>query len=220
MNGIHDMGGIDSFGPVIPEENEPVFHADWERRMFAVAHAITFTVPFGDDHLRREIERLSPKVYLSASYYELWFRSVKAILEEKGVLREGDLDNYNAGPSQPLHADALLPADVEETIAGGASTRKDVAEVPQVLQVGDTIRVKNNHPLHHTRAPRYCRDKLGIVVHDHGIFVFPDTNSQDIGERPQHCYAVEFTGEALWGDDAEPGTSMIVDLLETYMDRV
>ena len=36
MNGVHDMGGMDGFGPVIPEKNEPVFHADWERRMYAL----------------------------------------------------------------------------------------------------------------------------------------------------------------------------------------
>ena len=30
MNGVHDMGGMHGFGPVIPERDEPVFHAAWE----------------------------------------------------------------------------------------------------------------------------------------------------------------------------------------------
>ena len=30
MNGVHDMGGMDGFGKVEPEPNEPVFHTDWE----------------------------------------------------------------------------------------------------------------------------------------------------------------------------------------------
>jgi nitrile hydratase subunit beta len=64
MNGIHDMGGMDGFGPVQPEPNEPVFHAAWERRMFALALALPAAVPYSDDHFRREIERLPPAEYL------------------------------------------------------------------------------------------------------------------------------------------------------------
>lgn len=35
MNGVHDMGGMHGFGTVLPEPNEPVFHAQWEARVFA-----------------------------------------------------------------------------------------------------------------------------------------------------------------------------------------
>ena len=30
MNGVHDMGGMDGFGKVEPEPNEPMFHTEWE----------------------------------------------------------------------------------------------------------------------------------------------------------------------------------------------
>ena len=30
MDGVHDMGGMDGFGKVEVEQNEPVFHAPWE----------------------------------------------------------------------------------------------------------------------------------------------------------------------------------------------
>ena len=30
MNGVHDMGGMQGFGKVEPEPNEPVFHSEWE----------------------------------------------------------------------------------------------------------------------------------------------------------------------------------------------
>ena len=36
MNGVHDTGGQTCFGPIIRESDEPVFHADWERRVFAM----------------------------------------------------------------------------------------------------------------------------------------------------------------------------------------
>ena len=40
MNGIHDMGGMDGFGTVEPEANEPVFHAPWEGRVLAMMRAM------------------------------------------------------------------------------------------------------------------------------------------------------------------------------------
>ena len=39
MNGVHDMGGMMGFGPVEPEPDEPVFHADWEGRVFGLTLA-------------------------------------------------------------------------------------------------------------------------------------------------------------------------------------
>ena len=36
MNGAHDLGGMHGFGPVEAEPNEPVFHEEWERRVFGV----------------------------------------------------------------------------------------------------------------------------------------------------------------------------------------
>ena len=59
--------------------------------------------------------------------------------------------------------------------------------------------VKNIHPLTHTRLPRYCRDKLGCIDRDHGVFVFPDSAAHGKGEKPQHCYSVYFSAQELWG---------------------
>ena len=42
MNGIHDMGGMHGFGPVIPERDEPYFHEPWEARMFGIDQAMTW----------------------------------------------------------------------------------------------------------------------------------------------------------------------------------
>ena len=37
------MGGQHGFGPVEPEPDEPVFHAEWERRAFALTLAMGAT---------------------------------------------------------------------------------------------------------------------------------------------------------------------------------
>ena len=36
MNGIHDLGGMHGLGPVVAEQNEPVFHEEWEGRAFGL----------------------------------------------------------------------------------------------------------------------------------------------------------------------------------------
>jgi nitrile hydratase subunit beta len=92
MDGIHDMGGMHGFGPVEREEDEPVFHEAWEKRAFAISLLAADSVGFVDDQLRRSIERIPPRIYLTASYYELWMRSVEAILEEMGILTPAEID--------------------------------------------------------------------------------------------------------------------------------
>jgi len=219
MNGPHDLGGKDGFGPVVPDTDTAPFHAEWERRMFGIALTVPFSVPFGDDHLRREIERIPPADYLKASYYELWFRSISKLLHERGAIDLETLDAYTGGPRQPLVADAVRSEDTFAAYSEGVSTRADVAEVAKNRDVGDIVMVKNNHPDHHTRVPQYVRGRRGRIILDHGIFSFPDTNSEDQGECPQHCYTVEFDARELWGEQAEKGAVVTVDLWESYLEH-
>ena len=78
MNGIHDMGGMQNMGPVRPEKNEPVFHAEWERRVFALDMAV-------DETNRYEIELIPPADYLRMSYYEKWLTSLIETLKKAGL---------------------------------------------------------------------------------------------------------------------------------------
>ena len=70
MNGIHDLGGMMGFGPVAPERDEPVFHADWEGRVLAMEVAVRNAgVPWNLDRIRAVREALPPPRYLAMSYY-------------------------------------------------------------------------------------------------------------------------------------------------------
>ena len=210
MNGIHDMGGMDGFGPVRPEPDEPVFHAAWERRMFALALALPVAVPYSDDHFRREIERMSPADYLRAGYYEKWLHAMRSLLVERGVLPGGPTARAVVG--RPLAA-----ASVEKVIAAGATTRQPDAGLMARFLAGDGVMVRNIHPAGHTRLPRYVRGKPGVVVVDRGVFSFPDSNAADQGPRPQHVYTVAFGARVLWGDDTT-AESVCVDLWEDYLE--
>ena len=209
MNSIHDMGGMDGFGAIAREADEPVFHADWERRMFALASAIPFAVPVGDDHFRQEIERIPPATYLASSYYELWYRAHCALLRQHGVIGSAVPEPLNP----PLTADR-----VAAVIAGGASTRMPDDGIQPRFRIGDPVMARNIHPATHTRLPRYVRGKRGVIHRDHGVFSFADSNARGEGPSPQHVYAVAFTATELWGEDAA-NDRIYLDLWDDYLDH-
>ena len=202
------MGGMDGFGKVVPEKDEPVFHADWERRMFAIASAIPFAVPYMDDHFRREIERVAPVDYLKANYYELWYRSVMSLLEERGV--------FSATPATTHPAVAL--ADVPGAIRAGASTRLAEDGIVPRFSVSAAVTTRNIHPQGHTRLPRYARGKQGRITRNHGVFSFADSNAHGLGHAAQHLYAVTFTARELWGPDVNPRDEVVLDLWDAYLE--
>ncbi len=96
MNGIHDLGGMHGMGALDVELNEPVFHAEWERRMFAVMLACFAGGHFVVDEFRHAIERMDPAAYVSTSYYEHWLHAVETLLLEKGVLSPAELEARQA----------------------------------------------------------------------------------------------------------------------------
>lgn len=86
MSRIHDVGGMQGFGAVEQEADEPPFHADWEAHVFALNRALIGRGVYNLDEFRDAIERMPPQQYLASSYYERWFHAVTTLLVEKGVL--------------------------------------------------------------------------------------------------------------------------------------
>ena len=114
----------------------------------------------------------------------------------------------------------MFPAEgVDTLIRTGGSCRADVEVAPRFAK-GAEIIVRNINPVSHTRLPQYVRGKRGIVEHDHGVFVFPDSNAQLHGEKPQHVYSVMFTARDLWGAGAPEKDKLYLDLFEDYIDPV
>ncbi len=92
MNGIHDLGGMHGMGPIDTEMDEPVFHADWERRTFALWTAAFAGGFFNDNESRHAIENVTPARYLAKSYYEHWLHSLERVLVDKGQLERAELE--------------------------------------------------------------------------------------------------------------------------------
>ena len=96
MNGIHDLGGMQGFGPIEREENEPVFRADWERRIFALLNLTIAAGQYHVDEIRHSIERMAPAEYLTTPYYVHWLHAAEDFLDKKGVVTHAELERRMA----------------------------------------------------------------------------------------------------------------------------
>lgn len=211
MNGVHDLGGMQSFGPVRPEPDEPPFHEDWERRTLAVTLAMGALGLWNIDQMRHERESLPPAQYLSSSYYEIWQQALENAVATLGLLDE---DAAFQGP-RARTADELLTA-----FASRGSYERPTDRAPR-YGVGQRVRARTLNPTGHTRLPRYARGRVGTVVAVRGAHVFPDRNAVPLGQRPdtdpEWLYTVDFGGRELWGEDADPTLTVSIDAWEPYL---
>jgi nitrile hydratase len=219
MNGVHDMGGMDGFGKVEAEPNEPTFHEAWEARVLAMVRAMGAAGAFDIDTSRYYRETLPPHVYLASSYYKKWLLGLENNLRDKGFVGADDLAAGHAvQPAKSLKRGKFTVADVERIMVRGKFDR--AAPAPARFKAGDKVRAKNIHPTTHTRLPRYVRGHVGVIERDHGCHVFPDSAAMELGENPQWLYTVVFEGAELWGADADPTVKVSIDAFEPYLEPV
>ena len=224
MDGIHDMGGMDGFGPIEREEHESVFHAPWEKRCFALNIATPAAVPTAVDSFRQAIERLPTLTYLKSGYYQRWAYAIENLLVAAGILTPGQVaavargeDRRHEGAS-PAPAHLLRADEVSAAIAGGETTARPAATSAPRFKVGDAVRARNIHPKGHTRLPRYARGRRGVIERDHGIYTFADSVAAHQGDNPQHLYCVRFAAAELWGDASRGNDIVFLDLWDAYLD--
>jgi nitrile hydratase len=216
VNGVHDMGGMHGLGPLAPEPDEPVFHAEWERRV----HALVVASPTRGniDAGRHQRELIPGPEYLRMSYYEKWLTGLCEMLVGNGVVTAEELASGRADPAAPKATPRLKPEDVTPSLTHRGSYQRAVAAQP-AFQVGDAVRAVNINPTGHTRLPRYARGRTGVVERWHGAHVFPDVHAHGGGEGPRHLYTVRFSACELWGPDAAERDSVSLDLWEPYLER-
>ena len=205
MNGPHDMGGFTSFGPVLPEANEPVFHAEWEARAFALVLAAGCTGSWPNNRPYRE--SLPALEYWSSSYYEIWFDALNRILSNSGLLNGAIFSN----PVKGVLAAGMVPAMLKDGRQDNWRSNAGKQFAP-----GDKVRARNISPQGHTRLPRYVRGRVGEIIGVHGIFPLPDSQTQGLGDDPQWLYSVRFNAGELWNRNTRDSVS--IDLWESYLE--
>ena len=215
MNGVHDMGGMDGFGPVEREDDEPVFHHPWEGRVFAIRAALRpkDRVP-GWGSFRYDLERIPPADYLRMSYYERWFAISMDRLLRSGLVTKAELETGRPQPGPP--GPPLRPGPAARPSGPG---RLDVDVAPR-YRPGENVRARNLHPPGHTRLPRYARGKTAVVTRDNGVYALQDTDEagQALDRPPQHVYTVRFAARELWGDRASARDAVYADLWEDHLE--
>lgn len=214
MNGIHDMGGMDGFGRVHPEDGE-AFHELWEKQIF-VANRLVRTPPLNEGG--RSTEYMDPADYLNWGYFGRSFYSLHRRVLAHGLVTEEELQNPDGRLSSVDGLDVIRAEEVEDRFRTRRGERVQV-DVPPKFRVGDRVIVKNEHPRRYTRCPRYVRGFRGQVDRDRGVWPFPDTASYGLGEKPQHCYSIRFTATELWGSRADPKDRVYADLFEDYLEE-
>lgn len=223
MNGVHDMGGMQGFGPVVAEPDEPLFHGDWEKRALALTLAMGATGQWNIDLSRSARESLPGAVYLGSSYYAIWLRALEQLMHDRGLanadeMRDGQMRTPPAPVVRVLHA-----ADVDPSLARGSPTNRP-ATAPARFAVGMQVRTRNMHPQGHTRLPRYVRGHTGTIARVHGTHVFADAHASKAQppflEQAQWLYTVVFAAQALWGPQADAGTQVSVDAWESYLEPI
>jgi len=216
MNGGADLGGMMGFGPVVEEQNEPNFHAQWEERVLGMTIALGACGMWNIDQGRFARESMQPANYMSSSYYEIWLYGITKLLKERGMIDDEELLSGHA-IKQPISVKRkLVPEDVMATLLAGGPANREEQDTPRFVQ-GQQIRTINSHPSTHTRLPRYARDKVGEITKVHGVHVFPDSSGRGDGEAPTWLYQVSFTADTLWGEDKHNRDSVTLDLWQPYL---
>ena len=207
VDGVHDIGGLDGFGPVEHEDVEPFFAADWERRTFRMMIGSLGPLSINGGMFRHSIERMDPAHYLSSPYWEHWLTGVTTLAVEAGVTTQEELDR-RAGGHFPLSKPdrGVLPDDL---------TARDTPR----YAVGDSVQVREWHPPGLTRAPRYAQGKRGTVVR-----IDPAANVSDIeahggGFVVDPLYCVRFASRELWGEAGTDDDFVHIDLFERYLEE-
>lgn len=218
MDGIHDLGGVEGFGPVPVKTGDASFSQieEWEKRMWALARnglASSITI----DWFRHGIERMVPADYLSFAYFNKWCADCFMLMIDEGTITMEEVKRGHVGnPGPPATAITLNDA-LKLNSRANRSFEIEALTQPAFV-VGETVRTHRNMPSGHTRLPRYARDAGGTVIAHHGCHLLPDEGARGrhVGD---HLYTVSFTAAELWGLEANPRDTVALDLWECYLVR-
>ncbi|SHG81915.1 nitrile hydratase subunit beta [Halobaculum gomorrense] len=224
MDGIHDLGGMDSFRDLPPDQPDDAspFHHEWEGVVQSLYIAGLGSDSFELDRFRYTLEGDDHERYLTVPYYERWLGALETLFVEAGVVDAAELreraEAFAAGEAEvpDMEDPDRLPTLLEGVREKYLSRRGDG---DPAFAVGDRVRVAKRHPVGHTRCPRYVRGAEGEIVADRGAHVYPDENARKEGddERAEQLYNVRFDAEELWGEDCTDANGLHTELWEPYL---
>lgn len=217
MDGIHDLGGKQGYGPIEVDDDDRPFHSEWEGREWGIAQcarAPGITI----DWWRHCRELIMPLDYLERPYFDSWAQTDFATYIEAGwmTLAEAAAGNApaapdSADPPQPMSLQQVLQEDRAHAIRFDA----EVETAPAFSPGQQVITAQHGHA-GHSRLPQYARGRNATIHAYNGAHVFPDLSAQGT-EIHQHCYNVVFAAADLWPEAVGSSDKVYLDLWESYL---
>lgn len=226
MDGIHDTGGAHGYGPVQYQQDEPVFHYEWEGRVLSLLTWLHLKGISWWDKSRFFREQMGNENYVNElrnSYYTHWLSAAERLLVAENIFTEQErrhrVEEILEGryehrkPSKDFD-----PTEIEQAIGEMKTPQSLVLEGPKPsYKEGDRVLVRNMNPPGHTRCPKYVRHQVGEIAMSHGPQTYPDSSFAGLGNDPRPLYTVGFSAKELWGDNGNPKDVVYVDLWEPYL---
>ena len=216
--GVQDLGGSRLRGAVPYAPHEPAFHSDWERRVFGTLMPVLRAIGSTPGEFRHTIERLDPADYFDNGYFGRWLAALELLAVERGLVDSTALGSAavaRAAPSVAPASQELPEPAAGQTIEGRPARR--VTDVPPRFATGQAVRIVAPQHQGHTRRAAYTFGRTGHIVEIHPCEVLPDASAHRLAERAVWVYTVSFDAAELWGDEAEPGVTVMIDAYEPYL---
>ena len=216
MDGMHDLGGREGFGPIEVKESDEPFHSAWEARVLGIARAISRADDWNIDWFRHCRELIDPADYLTRAYYDQWLMTYAAMMINSGMATVEEIvsGRSNApltGFPAPMAVEAI--ANAKKAVI---NFRRDATAEPR-FAVGQLVGTLSYGHSGHTRLPAYARGRVGRIESYHGFHVLPDANAMLI-PRAEPLYTVAFERAHLWPDGPAQRGTVHLDLWESYLE--
>jgi nitrile hydratase subunit beta len=216
MDGVHDLGGREGFGPIVDKADDKPFHAEWEMRAFGMKQASAAAKSWTIDWFRHSRELTDPVDYLTRPYFDQWLTTLAAQMIDEGYLT---LDEIKAGAATFAPKPGVPPqsADAARAYVKRARSFAVGVNTPPRFALGATVRCRLDGGSGHTRLPGYVRGRAGVIHAHHGGHVFADASARG-EERGEHLYTVSFASSDLWPEAKGSADRVFVDLWESYLE--
>jgi nitrile hydratase len=226
MDGIHDLGGMQGFAPVNPDDDVVGFHEQWEGLVHSAFVGTLGSGVHNMDEFRHAIERIEPRHYLNAAYYDRWLMGVSTLAVENGAISADELRERTAAMADgeatiTERRDPTLIDDLIDGVVDAYSAWEEDRE--PAFESGDEVRVRHMHPDGHTRCPGYVRNARGTITDYRGTHTLPDAHAHG-GGGAEPVYNVAFELNELWNDDGDGDSTgnsddvVRIELWESYLE--
>jgi nitrile hydratase subunit beta len=155
MDGIHDLGGKEGFGPIDVGKPDVLFHHPWEGRMWSI-WCLVWSKEWTLDWWRHVRELIDPADYLTRRYFDQWMQTHAAALIDSGILTVEDLKSAHRLAPQPPAGPPMQRSDVVARVALFKDYSRQIEALPSFRE-GDRVRTRSTGAAGHVRLPAYAR---------------------------------------------------------------